>query len=254
LAISVSIVFRLTLPGSERIEARIAVPSSNSPSSSAARSTSASSFARTGSGSRETTRCEQHVLTPAQRRTHDPVDPSGGGRLDLLDPAPGQQTLAHSLGAAFDLGHVVDQPSSQPLGIDNRALPETQCLTDLGPMELARATRPLVERDLGSLHSHLSRHVIHCGIRDLGTTPREPAPLGIEAQQQREAQLRRPTLTSQELELAPDKCPTVDQLVLIRITHHAPEATSTPHSPRRNCRLYLMTRSLPARPPWVQPD
>jgi hypothetical protein len=86
---------------------------------------------------------------------------------------------------------------------------------------IARAARPLVERDLGPLHPDLPRHVIHCSIGNLGPATRESTPLGIEAQQQREAQLRRSTLPGDKLQLIADKCPAVDQLVLVNLAPHA---------------------------------
>src|SRR6478752_5216825 len=88
-------------------------------------------------------------------------------------------------------------------------------------MELDRAARPFVERDLGCTYRYLASHVIDCGVRDFAPSPREPASLSVEAQQQGEAELRRPTFAGHQVELVAHQRPTVDQFILIQLPSHA---------------------------------
>ena len=96
LAISVSIVSRLTLPGSDLINANTVGPSPSSPSSpSSVGVTRVRRRARTDFGQPGSHLREQQLLTPVQRRPDDPVETSARRRLDALFPAPRQQLLAH---------------------------------------------------------------------------------------------------------------------------------------------------------------
>ena len=96
-AISVSIVFKLTLPASDRIDANTVGPSSPRPHRRhRRRSARASDRPNLLRQPRRDPR-EQHLLAAAQRRPDDPVDPAARGRLDALAAAAGQQLLTDPL-------------------------------------------------------------------------------------------------------------------------------------------------------------
>ena len=88
-------------------------------------------------------------------------------------------------------------------------------------MELDRAARPLIEREVRCRHANLPGHVLDRGIRDLAPAARKPATVGIEAQQHREPQPRRPTLAGNQRQLVSDQRPAIDQLALIQLPRHA---------------------------------
>jgi hypothetical protein len=156
-----------------------------------------------------------------QGRAHDPVDAAAGGRLDAFLPAPGQQLVTDPFGAALGLSDVGDQPLGELVGVGDAALPEPQRPADLAAVELNRAARPVVERRLGRRHANLPSHVIHRGVEDLAPAAGKPAALGVEAQQQREAEPCRATLAGHQRQLVLNQRPPVDQLVLIQLSRHA---------------------------------
>jgi hypothetical protein len=81
-----------------------------------------------------------------QRRTHDPIDSTSGGRLDALGATPRQQLIADVFTATFDLRDVADQPFGEFVRVRDAALPKAQREPDLAAMELDRAPGPFVER------------------------------------------------------------------------------------------------------------
>lgn len=83
-----------------------------------------------------------------QRRSHDPLDPRGGGRLDALAATARQQLVAHALRAPLALGDMLSKPRGELLGVGDAALPVPKVLADLRPMTLDRAASPLVRLDV----------------------------------------------------------------------------------------------------------
>ncbi len=197
----------------------------------------------------------QRLLGLVQRGPHDPVDPPGGRRFDPLGAAPRQQLAADQLRAALRLAHVAGQPLGQRVRVGHRALPEAQVLTDLRPVVLDRAASPLVKTHVTRLHADLAGHILDSLVRHLATTPWEPAHLGEELQQHREAKPRRPALASDQLSLVIQQCPVLDELIEIQRPGHG--QTSWPRVPGTNSPrpqrdttqdhsgLHLVTRFLP---------
>lgn len=198
-AISTSMLFRLTLPGSDRMAASVAGPSSSSASRTGANRRDQRQqplthrFRQPGRDPRE-----QQLFAAMQGGSGHTVDAADSRWLDMLRPAAGQQMLPHRIWAPLDLGHMLDQPRHHRISIGHRALPEPQGTADLVAVKAIRPTGPLVERDLGPLDTDLPRDILHRGIRDLATPAREPSPFGIEAQHQREPKPRRAAYRSSD--------------------------------------------------------
>ena len=85
------------------------------------------------------------------------------------------QPADRDLATALALGHMLDQPPQDLLGVAHAAFPKTQRFPDLFPVGLVGTASEIVERDLGPLHSNLACDVIDCGVRDLGPSARKPA-------------------------------------------------------------------------------
>jgi hypothetical protein len=102
----------------------------------------------------------QRLLGLAQRRGHDPLGPPRRRRLDALHPATRRQLLGQQFRATLRLGHILGQPPSELVGVFDRAFPEPQHGTDLGPVTLDRAARPLVQVEVTGRHRQLPGHVL----------------------------------------------------------------------------------------------
>lgn len=76
-------------------------------------------------------------------------------------------------------------------------------------------------------HTDLPGHVVHRDVWDLAAAAREPALLGVEAQQHCEAETRRATLAGHQRQLVLGQRPPVDQLVLIQLARHARKLVRT---------------------------
>ena len=187
----------------------------------------------------------QRLLRLPQPRADDSVRPARRGLLDALLPAPFQQLLTHPLGPALTLADLPGQPRGQLLRIRHRALAETEELTDLSTVILHRATIPLVKPQVRGRNAHLASDIGHDLIRQLATAAREPAMPGVELQQQREAQAGRPALAGDLPQLVTNQRPMLDQLIFIKLHHHARTLLAHPVTRRADTRLRLVTAFLP---------
>jgi hypothetical protein len=70
-------------------------------------------------------------------------------------------------------------------------------------------------------NAHLAGDIGHRLIRQLAAAAREPAMPGAELQQQREAQAGRPALAGHLPQLITNQRPVLDQLIFIKLHHHA---------------------------------
>jgi hypothetical protein len=68
---------------------------------------------------------------------------------------------------------------------------------------------------------------------------------GVELQQQREAQAGRPALAGHLPQLVTNQRPVLDQLVFIKLHHHARTLLAHPVTRRADTRLRLVIASLP---------
>ncbi|SLI26789.1 Uncharacterised protein [Mycobacteroides abscessus subsp. abscessus] len=136
LAISVSIVFELTLPGSDRIDASTALPPSSSPASSAAGATSATSLATTSVDNRDITRSNSTSsprLNPAA--TIRSIRPVVGGsslrRRSSASKCSRTRSPLRSTWVTSSTSHHVNASAS-----GHTAFAEPERLTDLGTVVL----------------------------------------------------------------------------------------------------------------------
>ncbi len=139
LAISSRIVFRLTLPGSDRTQHRPTILTRGGVLV-VDRLGDQGADPR-GHLDRDPSRHPGHQqpIRLPQPRTDNSTHPGGRGLLNPLLPAPGQQPLADPLGAAFALADLLRQPAGQLVRVGDRALPKPQELPDLGAVILQRA-------------------------------------------------------------------------------------------------------------------
>lgn len=197
----------------------------------------------------------QGLLGLPQRRAHEPVDATLGGRLDPLAAAVVQQLAANPVLSAFALADVLGQPSGQLLGVRDRALPEPQVPADLRAVVLDRAAGPLVEAQLLGRDLDLASDELDRLGGQLAAAPREPALLGIELQQQREPQARRGPFAGDQVLLVVDQRPVLDQVIKTQ-GHQGPfeGSSSTGKEPARGSsqkdqrRNFLGRRTLPHQP------
>jgi hypothetical protein len=81
----------------------------------------------------------QDLLGLPKRRSHHPVDAAGGGRLDPLGVAVGQQLLPDPLRLAFALRDVRGQPCGQLVGVGDAAPPKPKVPANLDPVAFGLA-------------------------------------------------------------------------------------------------------------------
>ena len=92
-------------------------------------------------------------------------------RCDATDVLGVVESGPRSVLDAAGLTIVTSDPPGLPVG--DAALTKFQRLANLRAMELDRAARPFVERDLGCTYRYLASHVIDCGVRDFAPSPRD---------------------------------------------------------------------------------
>ena len=195
----------------------------------------------------------QSVLTKAQSRADDSIDPPGSRRLDQFAATAHEQLFANALGATLDLRDMLDQPRRQLLGISDGALAKTEVLADLRAMMLDRAPRPLIRTELRRRDLHLARDKLHDRARQIPAGRREPAVPRIELQQQREAQPRRATLARYQRPLVIEHRPMLNEVIQIdlRRRRHGP-SLAAPR--RRRKRMRRATPHVAADPPLAAGD
>ena len=142
-------------------------------------------------------------------------------RLKTLLPAAPEQRCTLALLADLARARYVGQPARQPLLVRARRLAKSGRFSDLRAVILDRAPRPLVLRKLARLDLHQAGDVAHRGRRQLCGVCREAALQFKELQQQREPETGRASLVRDQLPVAVDQRPAVDQLLGLPFATHS---------------------------------
>jgi hypothetical protein len=108
-----------------------------------------------------------------KRGPRDLGDPVGGGRLDQLDAAAGQQFLTDAVLAALDAGDMLRQPLGQRVGVGHAAFPDARVRADLCAVALGRAAREVKGRELAGRDADLASEMRDGVIRQLVQRARE---------------------------------------------------------------------------------
>jgi hypothetical protein len=149
-----------------------------------------------------------------------------------------QQLGANPVDLPLLLTHLRGKPRRGLVGIGERAFPEPEVLPDVLTVILDRPAIPLIQAQLCSGHVHQPGDVGNDLIRELRPARREPAVQRVEAQKQREPELRRAPPARQLIQLVPDQRPVPNELVLVQHTRHAASSSlakrsvKPPHTPR----------------------
>ena len=150
-------------------------------------------------------------------------------RLKTLLPAAPEQRCALALLAELAGAYLVRQPARQPLLVRAGRLAKSARFADLRAVILDRAPRPLVLRKLARLDLHQAGDVAHRGRRQLCGVCREPALQFKELQQQSEPKTGRARLVRDQLPIAIEQRPAVDQLLGLPVATHTHEPSLTEH-------------------------
>ena len=141
-------------------------------------------------------------------------------RPKTLLPAACQQRCALALLSQLARAHLLCQPLRQPLLVRAGRLTESGRFPDLRAVILDRSTRPRVLRKLARLDLHQAGDVLDGRRRQLRGVRGEAALQLEELQQQREPQTGRAGLVRDQLPIAVDKRPTIDQVLRLPHTSH----------------------------------
>ena len=160
------------------------------------------------------------ALEAVQGRPDQATKLACGGRFEAFGPTTRQHCLGQPMSVDVHRADVVGQPLRQPLFVALGRLAEAERLADLGAVVLDGAAVPAVVRQFGGLEPELVGHVADGDRRNVGRAVGELR-LDLEVlEEHREPQPGHAGLVADQLKVAFEQRPALDQVFRLPLRAH----------------------------------